>query len=136
MKKILMSLFFAAGVLSAEVVVVVNPASGVDSLSADQLKKIFLGKVKSFPNGTPSVPVDQNADKPAYAKFYGSVAQKDATAMNKYWVKLTFTGKGEAPQKVGSDGDVVGLVKNNKNMIGFIDKSALTPDVKVVYTVE
>jgi len=135
MKKILMSLFLA-GVLSAEIVVVVNPASGVDSLSVDQVKHIFLGKVKSFPNGTASVPVDQNADKATYSEFYDIVAHKDISAMNKYWVKLTFTGKGEAPQKVGSDGDVIGLVKNNKNMIGYVKKSAVTPDVKVVYTVQ
>ena len=79
--------------------------------------------------------VDQNADNAIYTDFYKAVANKSATKMNKYWVKLTFTGKAEAPQKVGSSGDVVSLVKDNKNMIGYVDSADVTGDVKVVYTV-
>lgn len=135
MKKLFMNIFLA-GILSADVVVIVNPANNIDNLSADQLKNIFLAKTKSFPNGETSVPVDQKAESASYSAFYEHIASKNATQMNKYWVKLTFTGKAEAPKKVDSDLDVVGLVKNNKNMIGYVDKSALTSDVKVVYTLK
>jgi len=134
MKKTLLSLLLATGLL-AEVVVIVNPSSGVDALDAAQVKKIFMAKTKSFPNGEHVTPIDQDAGNGIYTDFYKAVANKNATKMNKYWVKLTFTGKAEAPQKVGSGGDVIGLVKDNKNMIGYVDSADVTGDVKVVYTV-
>jgi len=136
MKKIILSLAVISSALLADIAVVVNPASGVDALDAGQVKKIFMAKTKKFPNGNAVVPIDQNSENPAYATFYKKVAGKSPAKMNKYWVKLTFTGKAEAPKKVGGDGDVVSLVKSNKNMIGYVDSSAVTGDVKVVYTVK
>lgn len=136
MKKIILSLSIISSALLADIAVVVNPASGVDALDAGQVKKIFMAKTKKFSNGSVAVPIDQNADSRAYVTFYDKVAGKSPSKMNKYWVKLTFTGKAEAPKKVGSDSDVIGLVKGNKNMIGYVDASAVTGDVKVVYTVK
>ena len=122
--------------LFADIAVIVNPGSGVDALDASQVKKIFMAKTKKFPNGNSVVAIDQNADNSAYAVFYDKIAGKSPAKMNKYWVKLTFTGKAEAPKKVGGDADVVNLIKSNKNMIGYVDSSAVTGDVKVVYTVK
>ena len=136
MKKIILSLALISSALLADIAVVVNPGSGVDTLDADQVKKIFMAKTKKFPNGNSVTPIDQNSDNGAYTTFYDKVAGKSPTKMNKYWVKLTFTGKAEAPKKVGGDSDVIGLVKGNKNMIGYVDSSAVTGDVKVVYTVK
>ncbi len=136
MKKIILSLALIGSALLADVAVIVNPGSGVDALDEDQVKKIFMAKTKKFPNGSSVVPIDQNADNGAYATFYKAVAGKSPTKMNKYWVKLTFTGKAEAPKKVGGDGDVIGLISSNKNMIGYVDAGAVTDKVKVVYTVK
>jgi len=131
MKKILLILALVSG-LFAEISVIVNPSSEVASLSEGQVKKIFMAKAKSFPNGLSAVPIDQEVANPVYETFYKAVANKNATKMNKYWVKLTFTGKGEAPKKVASDAAVLDLVKNNKNMIGYISGAA-SGDVKVVF---
>ena len=135
MKKILLILALVSG-LFAEIAVIVNPGSGVDSLDASQVKKIFMAKTKKFPNGTSVVPIDQNGDSSTYITFYDKVAGKSPTKMNKYWVKLTFTGKAEAPKKVGGGSDVINLIKSNKNMIGYVDATAVTADVKVVYKVQ
>ena len=134
MKKTLLSLVLATGLL-AEIVVIVNPSSGVDALDAGQVKKIFLAKTKKFPNGEHATPIDQKAEAEIYTTFYKAVANKNATKMNKYWVKLTFTGKGEAPKKVNSDAEVIDLIKNNKNMIGYVDSGSVSDGVKVVLKV-
>ncbi len=136
MKKIILSIVLISSALLADIAVVVNPGSGVDALSDSQVKKIFMAKTKKFPNGSAVVPIDQNSDNAAYATFYDKVAGKSPSKMNKYWVKLTFTGKAEAPKKVGGDSDVINLIKGNKNMVGYVDSSAVTSDVKVVYTVK
>ncbi len=136
MKKIILSITLISSVLLADIAVIVNPGSGVDSLSSKQVKKIFLAKTKSFPNGNAVVAIDQNSKNAAYATFYKKIAGKSPSKMNKYWVKLTFTGKAEAPKKVGGDSDVINLIKSNKNMIGYVDSSAVTSDVKVACTVK
>ncbi len=136
MKKIILSIALISSALLADVAVIVNPGSGVDALSDSQVKKIFMAKTKKFPNGSAVVPIDQNSDNATYATFYDKVAGKSPSKMNKYWVKLTFTGKAEAPKKVGGDSDVVNLIAGNKNMVGYVDSSAVTGDVKVVYTVK
>jgi len=136
MRKIILSIALISSALFADIAVIVNPGSGVDALNASQVKKIFMAKTKKFPNGSTAIPIDQNGAKATYVSFYDKVAGKSPSKMNKYWVKLTFTGKAEAPKKVGGDSDVVGLVKSNQNMIGYVDAAAVTGDVKVVYTVK
>jgi len=135
MKKIILSVAIATTALMADISVVVNPNSGVDSLTQSQVKKIFMGKTKQFPNGSAVRPVDQNSGS-TYKEFYKKIAGKSPSKMNKYWVKLTFTGKAEAPKKVGSNSSVIDAVKENTKTIGYIDSSAVTNDVKVVYTVK
>jgi ABC-type phosphate transport system substrate-binding protein len=136
MKKVILSMAVVCSALLADVAVIVNPGSGVDALDASQVKKIFMAKTKKFPNGNSVVAIDQNSENGAYATFYDKIAGKSPAKMNKYWVKLTFTGKAEAPKKVGGDGDFVNLIKSNKNMIGYVDSAAVTDGVKVVYTVK
>ncbi len=136
MKKIILSIALISSALLADIAVIVNPGSGVDALDAGQVKKIFMAKTKKFPNGSSVVPIDQNADSGTYATFYDKVAGKSPGKMNKYWVKLTFTGKAEAPKKVGGDSNVVSSVAGNKKMIGYVDASAVSDKVKVVYTIK
>jgi ABC-type phosphate transport system substrate-binding protein len=136
MKKTILSLAVLCSAAFADIAVIVNPASGVDALDAGQVKKIFMAKTKKFPNGSSVVAIDQNSENSAYSVFYKNVAGKSPAKMNKYWVKLTFTGKAEAPKKVGGDSDVITLIKGNKNMIGYVDSSSVTDGVKVVYTVK
>jgi len=136
MKKIILSTIILTSALVADIAVIVNPSSGVDSLNASQVKKIFLAKTKKFPNGKKVVVVDQNSENPEYATFYKKIAGKSVAKMNKYWVKLTFTGKAEAPKKVGGNSAVINAVKNDSKVIGYVDSSAVTDGVKVVYTVK
>ncbi len=136
MKKIILSIALISSALLADIAVIVNPGAGVDALDAGQVKKIFMAKTKKFPNGSSVTPIDQAGDSGSYATFYKAVAGKSPSKMNKYWVKLTFTGKAEAPKKVGGDADVIAAVKGNPKMIGYVDSAAVTADVKVVYTVK
>jgi len=138
MRNLLVTLF-SVGLLSsaafAEIAVVVNKANTTDSLGKSDVKAIFMGKAKNFPNGTQVTPVDQK-DKGIYKTFYKSVAGKSPAKMKKHWVKMTFTGKATAPKSVGGNSDVITFVTQNSGAIGYVDASAVTPDVKVVAKVD
>ena len=64
--------------------------------------------------------------------------------MSQFWVEahhklqatgqLVFTGKGTPPKEISSETDVIELVKNNQNIIAYIDSDKVTGDVRVIAT--
>lgn len=132
MKKLLLaaSIMFSASAISG-VAVIVHP-SNATALSEAEVTRIFLGKMKSFPNGGQALPINQDSGTSARGSFEGAVLKKSASQIKAYWSKLVFTGKGTPPIEVGADADVINLIKTNPNLIGYVDESALTPEVKVV----
>lgn len=134
MKKLLLatSLMFSTSAFSG-VAVIVHPSNAAE-LSETEISRIFLGKMKSFPGGGQAIPINQTEGTSTRGDFEGKVLNKSASQIKAYWSKLVFTGKGTPPREVGANGDIVNLVKDNPNIIGYIDEAAVTPDVKVVAT--
>lgn len=134
MKKLL----FVAGLMYSTsafsgVAVIVHPSNN-SALNETEISRIFLGKMKSFPSGGQAIPINQEEGTGARGAFEGTVLKKSASQIKAYWSKLVFTGKGTPPRQVGGDSDVLNLVKANPNIIGYIDESAVTGDVKVIAT--
>lgn len=117
----------------AEVAVIVHPSAGFDSLTEDDVSRLFLGKSKSFPNGSAATPVNQNEGSAVRDKFNEGVCKKNASQYKAYWSQLVFTGKGTPPKDVGDDAAVKAAVAANPAMIGYVDASAVDASVKVVF---
>lgn len=140
MKKLFGSLIVSAALLLpslalAEVAVIVHPSAGIDSLTEDDISRLFLGKSKNFPNGSQAVPINQNEGTAARDKFNEAVCKKNASQYKAYWSQLVFTGKGTPPKDGGDDAAVKALIAANPNMIGYVDASAVDASVKVVFKV-
>ena len=65
MKHVILILFLAllsSGAVRANdaqsIVVIVNPASGVDKLTRDEVIDIFLGRYRKLPSGRVALPID------------------------------------------------------------------------------
>lgn len=114
------------------VAVIVNPSNG-NALSGSDVTRIFLGKKKSYPDGSDAIPVDQAEGSAARSSFVGTVLKKNDQQIKAYWAQLLFTGKGTPPKEVGSGADVKKLVSENPALIGYIDSSEVDGSVKVVY---
>ncbi|MGX5173407.1 phosphate ABC transporter substrate-binding protein [Aliikangiella sp. IMCC44653] len=117
--------------LSAEVAVIVHP-SNANNLSADDIKRIFLGKMKKYPNGSSVLPVNQDSSSAARDEFNDKVLGKSASQVKAYWSKLVFSGKGSPPKEASNQDEVIQLVKDNQSVIGYVDASKVDPGVKVV----
>ncbi|MCW8877694.1 MAG: hypothetical protein OQK04_07505 [Kangiellaceae bacterium] len=115
----------------AEVSVIVHP-SNASSISNDDIKRIFLGKMKSFPGGSQVLPVNQSSASATRKAFDSGALGKSASQIKAYWSKLVFSGKGNPPKEVPNDQDVINLVKDNPAVIGYIDSASVSGDVKVV----
>jgi len=115
----------------AEISVVVNPGNG-SSISNNDIKRIFLGKLKSFPGGGQALPVNLSSSNASRKSFDKSALGKSGSQVKAYWSKLVFSGKGNPPKEVASDSDVIALVKDNPSVIGYVDSASVSDDVKVV----
>lgn len=130
-KMLLVATTLFASVAQAEIAVVVHPSNAAN-LDASSLSRIFLGKMKSFPGGGQAVPVNQPEGSSATSEFNSKVLKKSGSQLKAYWSKLVFTGKGTPPKAIGSDAEVISLISTNPSLIGYVDASAVTGDVKVV----
>lgn len=83
-----------AAALAGPLAVVVSASSPAPKLSTEQVVAIFMGTVKSFPNGEKAIPVDQSAGSPPYSQFYNQVAGCSDAQVKAYWSRMVFTGKG------------------------------------------
>lgn len=116
----------------AETVVVVNPGNG-NSLTAQDITRIYQGKKKSFADGSTIVPLDQKNGSAGRAEFVKALLNKSPQQYKAYWAKLLFTGKGTPPKSVDSSAEVKSLVAKNPSTIGYIDVADVDASVKVVH---
>lgn len=118
----------------ADVVVIVNPSIGFESLAEADVLRLFLGKTKSLPNQKTAVMVAQKEGSPTRAMFDKNVLKKTPNQMKAYWSQLIFTGRATPPNELGDDAQVKKLVAENPNIVGYIDGASLDGTVKAVYT--
>lgn len=120
----------------AELVVIVQADSPVQALSKDEVERIFLKKLKVFPNGNEAIPIGQPARSVIEEQFYSKVSGKSKIELKAYWARLMFTGR-DRPPKDGHDNDgVKALVASDKKAIGYIESESIDKQVKIVYRLE
>jgi len=117
----------------ADVAIVVHPSNTSD-FNKSTIKKLFLGKSKSFSNGRVALLLSSSATAAATKEFNKKVIGKSNSQVNAYWSKMIFTGKGTPPQQLPSPAEIVSAISVNPDAIGYMDTSAVTSAVKVVAT--
>ena len=116
----------------AEVVVVVNPRSGITSLTAEQVAQIYMGATTSFPGGAAASPVDQAEGAPVRDEFLAKVLDKSGAQFKAVWSRLIFSGKGTRPKVAASSAEVRKMVASDPTAIGFVERAAVDNSVRVV----
>jgi len=134
-KKLLLlaSTLFASSLVFSDMAVIVHPAN-TSIFSTDAIKKIFLGKEKKFTNGQVAIPLNALETLPTYDAFNDRMIKKSRTQINAYWARLVFTGKGDMPQTLSSDTEIIATVSINQGAISYVDSSSVTDKVKVIAT--
>ena len=120
----------------AQVAVVVNPKSPLTTMTAEQVSSIFLGKSNTLPSGASALPADLPDSVPAHELFYSKVTGKSSAQVKAAWSRLVFSGKATPPKELASSADVKKFVASNPDAIGYIEKSAVDPSVKVVFSAD
>ena len=128
---LLLAVFLFAPAASAQsVVLVASPDVPVDSISASDLKNIFLGKKTSWDNGG-KITFFTNGGA-AHDAFLKDYVGKSPSQFSTFWKKQVFTGKGKMPDTAGSDQDMVTMVAGTGGAIGYVSAGADINGLKAI----
>ncbi|HEY9034459.1 MAG TPA: hypothetical protein VIN71_11015 [Pseudomonadales bacterium] len=127
---------FALGInpAFAAIAVIVNP-DNANQLGEREVRQIFLGQIKTFPDGLEAQTLD-NMTGALRGDFISKVLKRNESTMNAYWARMLFTAKAIPPRELADSGAVKKAVADNKNAIGYIDASQVDDSVKVLMTIE
>ena len=125
---LLLSLAVAA--FAGDVKIIVNSSVSAESISASDLKNIFLATSTGL-GGSHVEPVLEKGG-PAHEAFLREYLGKTDAALQTYYRSLVFTGKGSMPKMLAGDNEVVAYVAQTKGAIGYVSSGASTAGVKVL----
>ena len=126
----------AAGCLAApaaaraQYAIVVNPASSVDNLSLDQLRRIFLGQTATTPNGKPVEVAYLVPERPTFAR---SVLGLPEGAVRQRWIGMVFRGEVTTPaQELNQAEQVKRFLAEHVNGVAYLRVADADGPVKVI----
>ena len=107
----------------ADAIAIVKADHASDTVSKKDLKKMFLGKTKSWDDGSPVILVILEGGD-AHEKFVKKFAGKTAKQFQNFWRKMVFSGKGKMPQAFASEAELVAFVAANPGAVGYVAKGS------------
>lgn len=116
---------------AADVKVIANTSVGVSSITAADVKGIFLATKTSLEDGSHVEPVLEKGGA-AHESFVKEYLGKTEAALETYYRSLVFTGKGSMPKVVANDAEAVAHVAKTKGAVGYVSSGASTAGVKVL----
>ncbi|MCG8537807.1 MAG: phosphate ABC transporter substrate-binding protein, partial [Pseudomonadales bacterium] len=64
------------------------------------------------------------------------VIDKTPSQLNAYWSRLIFTGKGAPPKQYFDDAEIIEVILEDDEAVGYIDSSSVTEGLKVIFTAQ
>jgi ABC-type phosphate transport system substrate-binding protein len=115
------------------VLVIVNEANPVSTLTTREVSDLFLKKAGTFSDGTKAVPVDLGERSEVRGAFSRWVHRKTTSAIKAFWQQMIFSGRGVPPPEKSSTADVMAFVRGQRGGIGYVAQGTpLSPGVKAV----
>lgn len=128
----LISILGSAAPAESDLAVIVNKDSELHELSKRQVVDIYMGKTKTLPSGKSLLVLDLPEQSNDKELFYRIIVGKDLAQVNAYRARLYFSGRVSPPKQARSD-DIIDIVLNNKNAIGYIRDEFVKEDVRIVF---
>jgi ABC-type phosphate transport system substrate-binding protein len=115
--------------------VIANPSVSLNSLSRDELSRIFLKKASKFHDGHGASPVDLLSSSSVRDNFSRDVHGKPTSAVEAYWQQQVFSGR-EVPPPEKNEGSALDFVRSNSNGIAYVSSAADTGGLRVINVTE
>lgn len=128
----LCALLIAPVAMSAEIAVVVNRDSPVQTLNQRQVSDLFLGRARALASGEGVVLFEQPSQSPLREEFYRMLNGMGLKQLNAYWARLQFSGEVLPPASLPDSRAVLDAVRRQRNAIGYVDAALADGTVRVV----
>ena len=130
---VLSATFPLSGGAPSAVAIIVNKGSSIDTLSARDVKQIFSGVKKRWPDGQKIVTLGPGPDTPEHAEAVQFLFGMSETEYRKFCIQASFTGNAdEVPKEYASSQAAANLVQVIPGAIAFVRADAVGPNVKLV----
>jgi len=111
-------------VRAGEFIIIVHKENPVDELTPEEVKRIFLGKQATWPDGSP-ITIVMNTNDEIHEDFTREMLQKSPVQLSVFWKKILYSGTGMLPLAVKDDEAAKSYVGFHKNAIGYIAPDSL-----------
>ncbi|SLM29330.1 Conserved exported hypothetical protein [Desulfamplus magnetovallimortis] len=115
-----------------QVAVIVNLDNPSNQLSAKEISDIYLGRRRSFPDGSKVVVLERDSNCKLREIFFRLLNGMTLKRLNAYWARLQFSGAVQPPIQFDDSSSVVDVVRTNPHAIGYINAQSVDESVKVV----
>jgi ABC-type phosphate transport system substrate-binding protein len=119
----------------ADIAVIVHPQNP-HALTKQDVARIFLGKQKSYSDGSRVIPLDMPTSSPLYDNFARAVLRRHSQQVRAYWAQQLFTGKGTPPRTLGNAAAIKSMVAANPACIGYIDSADADASVRILFELQ
>ena len=123
----------AAAADLSQFTVIVHSSNSMNSISVNELSRLFLKKDVEWPNGSTVVAVDLSPDSETRQAFSEAVHGRKVASIKSYWQRQIFAGKAVPPIERDNQAEVLVFVSRNPAAIGYVAPSVpIIDNVKVL----
>ena len=115
----------------SDVVIVANKNVAENSLSTEEIKKIFLGKKNKWRDNSP-ITIVVNKTAPVYLELLDKYVKRTPSQFQNNWKRLVFTGEGKYPRSFSDDEKIIDFVSSNDGAISYVDADKVNDKVKII----
>lgn len=137
-KTILLGISFFISALSYADIVVITHPDNTQTLTKSEIRQIFLGQRKVFPDGRSIEMFDLAEKSPEKAYFSKKVLRKSISSLNSYWSRMLFASQSRPPKSLKNAAEAVEVVSANKSAIAYVnidDINNINKNVHVMLTI-
>ena len=99
--------------------VVGHSSHSAKTLSKQEIQNIFLGRIRSFPNGQAVTPMNLRKGSEGRRIFMEKILKINEFTWRSNWVRLLFTGKGKPPKELQNAQAVIDYVSQKKSALAY-----------------
>jgi hypothetical protein len=125
-----LALFIPLQAFATDFKVIANPSVTASSISAGDIKDVFLLDKDSLGGGHVEPVLIKGG--PTHEAFLKEFLGKSDSALQAFYRSLVFTGKASMPKALGSDAEVVAYVAKTKGAVGYVSGGTSTAGVKTL----
>lgn len=112
--------------------VIVHPGVGGAKIPRDTLAQIYLGKARTWGDGSPIAAVDLSTVSPVRRSFSSSVLKRSVDGVKQYWMH-NMTATNRPPVVKETDAAVIAFVAASAGGVGYVAETTEVPaTVRVV----